>query len=132
MSDSADISFPCPHCGQTLCIEADLAGARVRCPDPVCGRECVVPEAAMPDEPEPDRPKKKRRKQSGEDGAAAARKQHRTAYRLLSRGLLLHLVATGLFYLGLLLVGISVVVTLWQRISVFAFPEVPVVRQEGA
>jgi hypothetical protein len=85
-----------------------------------------VPDTAAADDPELDRPKKKKgRKRSGDEGATTSRKRHRAAYRLLSRALLLHLGATSLFYLGLLLVGLCVAVTLWQRFSIFALPDIP-------
>jgi hypothetical protein len=136
MTDAAHISFLCPHCQKPVHARAELAGASIRCPDQACAQVCVVPAPhGVQAEQEADRPKKKRRQRRGEEGSPGAKGRRRNAYRVLSEVLLLHLAATGLVYLGLLLLVVSLGVSLWAGTRWSAPPELAddegVVREVG-
>ncbi len=121
MGISEHISFLCPHCEKVLRVKAELVGRSIRCPDPACAGVSVVPAV----EPEPERPRKKGRKRGRDGGVPGPARRHRGAYRLLSMALLLHLGTTGLFYLSLMLVGVSLFVSLWAGLAMSGSWEIP-------
>lgn len=59
MHEAELIEFACPRCGSAVGVTPDLAGRRVRCPNPSCARGIEVPVPAAAPEPPPSVPRRR-------------------------------------------------------------------------